>query len=164
MFDNLNNPGTRLLDRGYPGMWVDTNAHISISRINEGVTSIDFGFAVARGADSTKCKKVAANGDTIVGFAIRNPAIATYNPTTQDVTYEPNKVVAIAKMGRMLVTALENATEGDAVLAIVASGGALGSTTGGAAAAGRTAIAGAKWAETTAAGALGVIEFNLLGA
>ena len=164
MDDLLNNPGGRLLGRGYAGLWADTNPKASVSRTNEGAPVIDFGFAVARGADSTKCKRVTVNGDTIVGIAVRNAAIAPYATATGEVTYEQNKIVAIGKMGRMFVTALENAVEGDAVIAVVASGGALGSTTGGAAGAGRIAITGAKWAEAVTAGAIGIIEFNLLGA
>lgn len=164
MQDLLNNPGGLLLDRGYAGMWVDTNPHASITRTNEGAPVIDFGFAVARGADSTKCKRVTINGDTICGISIRNASMSPYNPTTGEVAYDQNKTVAIGKMGRMLVTALENAAEGDTVIAVVASGGALGSTTGGAAGAGRIAVTGAKWAEAVTAGSVGVIEFNLLGA
>ena len=70
----------------------------------------------------------------------------------------------LARFGRILVTALENATEGDQVLFITAQGGKLGSTTGGAAGAGRVAVPGARWAETVVAGAVGVIEINMLGA
>lgn len=164
MEDLLNNPGGRLLGRGYAGMWADTNPHASISMTNEGAPVVDFGFAVARGADATKCKRVTINGDVITGIAVRNAAIAPYNQTTGEVSYEQYKVVAVGKMGRMFVTALENAAWGDAVIAVVASGGALGSTTGGAAGAGRIAVTGAKWAEAVTAGSVGIIEFNLLGA
>lgn len=163
MQDLLNSPGGRILDRGYAGNWADTSINLTVTRTNEGTAAIDFGVAVARGADSTKCKKVAANGDSICGFSVRH-AVMPYNTTTGEVAYEQNKTVPVARFGRLLVTALENAVEGDAVIAVVASGGALGSTTGGAAGTGRIAVAGAKWAETVTAGNVGVIEFNLLGA
>ena len=164
MQDFLNNPGGRSFERGYPGMWADTADSTAISAQNENAGVIDFGVAVAAGADSTKCKPVTANSERIVGFSVRNASIAPYDPTTGEVGYAQNKMVAIGKAGRMLVTAAENSAVGDGVLALVAGGGTLGSTTGGAASASRIAIPGAKWAETVVAGNVGLIEFQLLGA
>lgn len=163
MEDILNNPGGRTLTRGYAGNWADTSAHIAVTRKNENAAVIDYGIAVARGAANDTCKVITADADKVAGISVRH-VTAPYNPTTGEVAYRQYDTVPLARFGRLLVTALENATEGDQVLFITAQGGKLGSTTGGAAGAGRVAVPGARWAETVAAGAVGIIEINMLGA
>jgi hypothetical protein len=86
-----------------------------------------------------------------------------YDPVDGTVSYRQNETVSIRRLGRMLVLATENTNAGDAVIVLTAKKGALGSTAGGAAGAGRVAITGAKWVESVSAGELAWIEFNLLG-
>lgn len=162
MEDILNNPGGRTLARGYAGNWADTSTHIAVTRKNENAAVIDYGIAVARGASGDTCKVITADGDKVAGFSVRH-VTAPYNPATGEVAYRQYDTVPVARLGRLLVLATEAATEGDQVLSLTAQGGKLGSTTGGAAGAGRVAVTGARWAETVDAGALGVIEINLLG-
>ena len=162
MNDLLNTPGGLLRGRGYAGMIVDQNFYTSISKINNGSTAIGFGVPVASNSDGVGVKVVSADADHIIGFSIRY-AMRPYDPTTGTVSFGVNETVPVAKTGRMYVLAAENAVEGDAVISISATN-TVGSTTGGAAGTGRVAIAGAKWAEPVAAGAIGIIEFNLLGA
>ena len=54
--------------------------------------------------------------------------------------------------------AYENATRGDGVISVTAQNGKLGSTTGGAAGAGRVAVPGAIWETTTTAGQIGIVR------
>jgi hypothetical protein len=162
VIDLLNNPLGLVKERGYAGQIADLNTAITISRLNIGLTPIDFGVAVARGPTAGTCKAVAADTDVIIGFASRY-AMRPYDPTTGDVKYAVNETVVVAKQAFMLVIAKENAAEGDAVISLTAQAGALGSTTGGAAGTGRVAITGAKWAEPVTAGSIGLIEFNKMG-
>jgi hypothetical protein len=163
--DNLNNPGGFVKERGYPGQISDLNVNYTMSRISETASSpgIDYGVVVARSATSDKNVKAwSADGDKPLGFSIRY-AMRPYDPSSNQVSYALNETVAVAKMGSMFVTAVEATIEGDQVLALTAQAGRLGSITGGAAAAGRVVIPGARWAETSAAGSLSRIEFNLIG-
>lgn len=163
--DLLSTPGGAVPERGYAGQG-DMNPAVTVSRVNESAdvsgVGIDFGVAVAYGATNNTCKVWAADSDKFLGFSMRY-VMRPYDPNSGTVSYHQNETVAICRMGRLLVTATENATAGDQVIIKTASRGALGSTTGGAAGAGRIAITGARWAETVGAGQLAYIEFNLLG-
>lgn len=167
MQDILNNPGKALRERGYAGQG-DMNPAITVSRINESAdvdgVGLDFGVAVAYGATSGNqhCKAWSADTDKLLGFTERY-VLRPIDPTSGQTSYHQNETVSIRRMGRLLVKATENTIAGDQVIIKTAAGGALGSTTGGAAGAGRIAATGARWAETVSADQLGWIEFNLLG-
>lgn len=163
MDDILNNPGGRSLARGYAGNWADTSIHMAVTRKNANAAVIDYGIAIARGANPGECRVITADGDAIAGISVRH-VTAPYNPTTGEVGYRQYDTVPTARFGRILATAFEAVTEGTQVLSITAQGGKLASTTGGAAGAGRVVVPGARWAETVAAGAVGIIEINMLGA
>lgn len=162
MNDILSTPGTFLRDRGYQGAIVDQNVYTAVSRVNKDTASIDFGIPVTSTGDGVGIKNITSDTQRVLGFTIRY-ALRPYDPTTGTVSFAVNETVPVAKTGRMYVLANESAVEGDAVISITGTG-RLGSTTGGAAGAGRVAIAGAKWAEPVAAGKIGIIEFNLIGA
>lgn len=162
MQDILATPGSFLRGRGYAGGIVDQNVYTAVSRINKDTIGIDFGVPVTSSGDGVGIKNVAADTDRVIGFTIRYN-LRPYNPVTGTVSFDVNETVPVAKTGRMYVVATEDAVEGDDVICLTASN-TLGSTTGGAAGAGRVAIAGAKWAEPVTAGNLGIIEFNLMGA
>lgn len=162
MKDLLGTPGGFLRDRGYAGGIVDQNVYTAVSRVNTDSTTIGFGVPVKSAGDGVGVKNVSADTDHIIGFTIRY-AMRPYDPTTGTVSFAVNETVPVAKTGRMYVTAVETAAEGDAVISITGTG-TIGSTTGGDAGAGRVAIVGAKWAEPVTAGNIGIIEFNLLGA
>lgn len=159
MQDLLNTPGGLLRDRAYAGSIVDQNVYQSVSKINQGSTVIDFGAAVATSGNGVGCHAVSADTDAIIGFSIRYPQ-RPYN-ADGTVSFAVNETVPVAKSGRMYVTAVEDALEGDQVISITAGG--LGSLSEAAAGVGRVAITGAKWAEPVTAGSIGIIEFNLLG-
>lgn len=163
MEDILNNPGGRTLSRGYAGNWADTSTHIAVTRKNINAAVIDYGIAVARGVGADECRVITADADKIAGISVRH-VTAPYNPTTGEVGYRQFDTVPLARFGRLLVTAYENATEGDQVISVTAQGGKLSSTTAGAAGAGRVVVPGVRWAETVAAGSQGYIEINMLGA
>lgn len=150
--------GGRLRDLGYAGQIADMNPAVIQSLTNEAATAIDFGVAVARGAADDTCKAPAADGDKIIGISVRHairPADAANN-----VTYAQRDSVPILREGFVYAVALENAVRGDGVISVTAQSGKLGSTTGGAAAAGRVAVPGALWETTTTATQIGVIRIN----
>lgn len=153
---DLSSYGGRLRDLGYAGEIVDSNPVISQSLINDQALAIDFGVAVARSAADNTCKAPTADADKIIGISIRHairPADSSNN-----VTYAQRDAVPILKDGFIYATAYETTTRGDAVLSVTAQNGKLGSTTGGAAGAGRIAVPGATWETSQAAGVIGIIR------
>ncbi len=153
---DLSTYGGRLRDLGYAGQIVDTNPATIESKTNEAATAIDFGVAVARGAADDTCKAPAADGDKIIGISARHairPADSSGN-----VTYAQRDSVPIVRQGYIYAVAYENATRGDGVISVTAQSGKLGSTTGGAAGAGRVAVPGATWETTTTAGQIGIVR------
>ena len=153
---DLSTYGGRLRDLGYAGQIVDTNPATIESKINEAATAIDFGVAVARGAADDTCKAPTADGDKLIGISVRHairPADSSNN-----VTYAQKDAVPVLRDGFVYATAYENATRGDGVISVTAQNGKLGSTTGGAAGAGRVAVPGATWETTTTAGSIGIVR------
>lgn len=155
---DLTTYGGSLRDLGYAGQLTHEFHMADVdSKVNEGATAIDFGIAVARGTTSDNtCKAIAADGDTPIGISVRlpnRPADASGN-----VTYGQRDSVPILKNGWIFAVPFENVTRGAQVLSITAQGGKLGSTTGGAAGAGRVAVAGAYWETTTTAGQVGKLR------
>ena len=153
---DLSTYGGRLRDLGYAGQIVDTNPVTIEALINDQATAIDFGVAVARSAADNTCKAPAADGDKIVGISVRHairPADASNN-----VNYAQKDAVPVLRDGFVYATAYENATRGDGVISVTAQNGKLGSTTGGAAGAGRVAVPGATWETTTTAGSIGIVR------
>lgn len=156
--------GGRLLDVGYAGEVVDSNAVESESKVNSAATAIDFGYIVVRSSADDTCKLPAADADDILGFSIRHATKPA--DSNGDVKYAQYESVPILREGRIYVLALENATRGDTVISVTASPGRAGSTTGGAAGAGRVALDGsngnakATWETTTTAGNIGVVRVS----
>jgi hypothetical protein len=153
---DLSTYGGRLRDLGYAGEIVDTNPATIESKINDQALAIDFGVAVARSAADDTCKAPTADADKIIGITVRN-AIRPAN-SSGIVTYAQRDAVPILRSGYVYAVAYENATRGDGVISVTAQNGKLGSTTGGAAGAGRVAVPGATWETTTTAGQIGVIR------
>jgi hypothetical protein len=161
---DLSSYGGRLRDLGYAGQIVDTNPATIESKINEAATAIDFGVAVARGASDDTCKAPTADGDKLIGISCRHairPADSSNN-----VTYGQRDSVPIVRNGYVYATAYENATRGDTAISVTAQNGKIGSTTGGAAGAGRIALDGTSgkpkvtWETTTTAGNIGILRVS----
>jgi hypothetical protein len=153
---DLTTYGGRLRDLGYAGQLVDMATAVTESKINDQSLSIDFGVAVARSAADDTCKAPTADGDKIIGISIRH-AIRPAD-TSNNVVYAQRDSVPIAKDAYIWVVAYENAVRGDTVISVTAQNGKLGSSTGGAAGAGRVTVPGAPWDTTTAAGAIGKVR------
>ena len=153
---DLTTYGGRLRDVGYAGQLVDMNTAVIDSKINDLALAIDFGVAVARSAGDDTCKAPTADGDKIIGISVRH-AIRPAD-TSNNVTYAQRDSVPIAKDAFIWVTAFENATRGDTVISVTAQNGKLGSSTGGAAGAGRVTVPGATWETTTTAGSIGKVR------
>lgn len=155
---DLTTYGGDLRDLGYAGQ-LTHEVHMADmdSKTNESATAIDFGIAVARGTTSDNtCKVIAADADLPIGLSVRlpnRPADASGN-----VTYAQRDQVPILKNGWMFAVPFENVGRGAQVLSITAQGGKLGSTTGGAAGAGRVVVPGAVWETTTTAGQVGKVR------
>lgn len=153
---DLTTYGGALRDIGYAGQVADTSPATIENRTNSGATSIDFGRAVARGADDKSCKAPAADGDKIIGISVRHVTMVA--DASGNVVYKQYASVPIMKEGYIYAIPAENVTEGDAVLSITAGNGTLGGVTGGAAGAGRVAVPNATWETTTTAGKVGKIR------
>lgn len=155
---DLSTYGGRLRDLGYAGEIVDTNPVISQSLINDQTIAVDFGVAVARSAADGTCKAPAADADKIIGISIRHAIRPASTDGNNTVNYAKNDAVPILKDGFIYVLAYENTTRGDGVISVTAQNGKLGSTTGGAAGAGRVAVPGATWETSTTAGQIGIVR------
>lgn len=152
--------GGFLHDAGYAGEIVNMNTADIDNLINDGATAIDYGIAVARGANGG-AKAVAADGDTILGISVRTAykAAPGYGQANAGVVnYAQYDTLPVLKLGEIYALAYENVTRDDQALSITAQGGKIGGVTGGAAGAGRVVIPGAKWQTTTAAGKIGVVR------
>lgn len=161
---DLTTYGGRLRDLGYAGQIVDTNPTTIESKTNEAATAIDFGVVVARGASDDTCKAPSADADRLIGISARHairPADAANN-----VTYGQRDSVPILRDGYVYAVAFENAVRGDTAISVTAQGGKVGSTTGGAAGAGRIALDGTSgkpkvtWETTTSAGQIGILRVS----
>ena len=159
---DLSSYGGRLRDLGYAGQIVDTNPVTIQSLTNEAAVAIDYGVAVARGAADDTCKAPTADGNLLIGISGRHairPADSSNN-----VTYAQRDSVPVVREGYVYATAYENATRGDVAISVTAQNGKVGSTTGGAAGAGRIALDGTSgkpkvtWETTTTAGQIGVLR------
>lgn len=137
------------------------------TRINENATPIDFGAPVCRGAAVVpggppgNCKPP-ASGAKFIGVSERllSEANAASGST---VNYQQFREVSILKGGWMWVKAVEAVTEGDDIIAVVASPSGLGGTTGGAGdTTTRLALQGGngQWQQTVASGSVGLISIN----
>lgn len=153
---DLTTYGGRLRDIGYAGQVVDSSTSTIENRTNSGAISIDFGRAVARGADAGSVKAPTADGDKIIGISVRHATMVADG--SGNVAYQQYVSVPFMREGNIYAIPAENVTEGDPVLSLTAGNGTLGGTTGGAAGAGRVAVPAATWETTTAAGAVGKIR------
>ncbi len=157
---DLSSYGGRLRDLGYAGQIIDTNPIVTTSLVNDQAVAIDFGNAVARSAADNTCKAPAADADKIIGIAIRHAIRPASSDGNNTVNYAQKDEVAVLREGFIYVLAYENSTRGDGVISVTAQNGKLGSTTGGAAGAGRVAVPNATWETTTTAGQIGIVRIN----
>ncbi len=144
---------------GYEGGQVDMTTSTTISKISDLALAIDFGRAVARSANDESCKAPTADGDKLLGVSVRDGTIV-FNSSGQAL-YTQNIAVPIMTEGRIFAVAFENATRGDGVISVTAQNGRLGSTTGGAAGAGRVALGTSTWENTVTAGAIGIVAVRV---
>lgn len=155
--------GGMLHDIGYAGDIVDFQPTELDSKINESATAIDFGVPVSRGAADNTCKPFATIADKVIGVSVRH-AIRPPIDLAGNVKYaQYDSVPLLRQNGFIYAVAVENATRDDVAIALTATAN-FGSTTGGAAGAGRLALDGtsgnikAIWETTTAAGSIGIIR------
>lgn len=160
---SLNTYGGRLRDLGYAGDIASQNPVATRTLTNEAATLIQFGTAVASGAADDTCKAPTADGDKIIGIAMRQPTHAA-DGTTRITAFVQYDSVAIMTMGDVWGQPVEGVTKGDQVLSITAQNGALGGTTGGAAGAGRVVVPGAFWENTVASGQVGKVHIVVITA
>jgi hypothetical protein len=159
---NIATNGGALLPMGIPGAGYDFNPRDVISKRNNttgtgSAARIVFGTFVAREGAKT-VKKIAADADVAIGFAMYS-AEKLFNADGTETGWDKDDTVPVAKRGFYYAKAAEAVNENDDVISITASNG-IGSVQTGAAAAGRVAIANAKWRTTTASGEVGVISID----
>lgn len=146
----LDTYGGTLRDFGYPGGIATMNPVSTRSLTNNQAIDIQFGSAVARSNTDDSCKAPTADGDKIIGLALRQP-LRPADVTTGLTAFKQYDSVPILSDGDMWAVSAEAVTRGDQVISITAGNGALGSTTGGAVGAGRVAVPGAVWEFSTTA-------------
>lgn len=134
------------------------------SRVNENATAIDFGAAVCRGTVTTPgtigATRPIFNPGVVLGFAVRSLEAANTTVSAGTINYPQKSEVPILREGFMWALAGENATEGDAVVAVVASPSDLGSGTGGAANGTTRLATSATWQQTVTSGNIGLIKVS----
>ncbi|MDR3088116.1 MAG: hypothetical protein LBU45_09270 [Azoarcus sp.] len=151
---DLSTYGGEQREAGYEGGLIDLNPATITNLTNDGNATIGFGRAVARSSADDTCKAPAADTDKIIGISVRHVTFAGPG------LYNKNVTVPVLREGFIYAIATEATARGDGVISRTAQGGTLGSTTGGAAGAGRVAVPGATWETTTPAGGLGVVRIN----
>lgn len=132
------------------------------SRVNDNATALDFGDVACQSAAGTPttmatCKPM-ASGATVIGITVRERSRVA--DSSGNVLYVQYSTVRILKIGWIWAQAAENVTAETACIGVVASPGAVGSTTGGAAD-GTTRLAfptGCLWKQTVVSGAVGLIH------
>jgi hypothetical protein len=154
-----------------PGALADQVPSQTESYTNSGATVIDMGVAVVMDVTSTSKTCKAQDGDTnqILGISGRSAMAAASTDGLNTVNYPRYASVPVIRDGVVWVKAAEAVTRGRQVLALTAGGagngsaGALGSTVGGAAGAGRLTVPGAVWEDTVASGAMGRVRIKSVG-
>jgi hypothetical protein len=152
----LSTYGGALNEVGYAGELATMNPISTRTRVNSGTVLIQFGNAVARGATDDTCKAPTADGDKIIGLAVRHPTKVA--DSSGNIAYAQYDALAILADGDIYAVPTENVVRDDAVISITASNGALSGSTAGAAGTGRVTVPGATWETTTLAGAVGKIR------
>lgn len=152
----LDTYGGRLRSVGYEGGITNLDPVTIINKINENALAIGFGRAVARGTADNEVIAPTADGDVIIGISVRHATAPA--DLAGNVDYAQSAAVPILKQGYIYAIAQETTNQGDGVISITAGNGTLGSTTGGAAGAGRVAVPNAIWETDTAVGEVGVIR------
>ncbi len=150
--------GGILMDVGFAGQVATMNPKSNRDMTNTGAIAIQFGSAVARGAVNYSCKAPTADGDAIIGIAIRHVVMVA--DTSGNVAYLQNATVPVLLSGDIYAVPVANVVAGDGVISVTASNGTLSGTTAGAAGAGRVAVPGATWETTTTAGQVGMIRIK----
>lgn len=156
--------GGRLVDLGYQGQDVDMNDGLMETKSNDVAVDIDFGFAVARSAANDTCQAPTNIAHLVIGIALRHAIRPASADGQNTVLYRRFDAVPIKTLGYIYALAAETTVRGDGVIARTATNGSLGSTTGGAAGAGRIALNGASgnvkavWETTTTAGQIGIVK------
>lgn len=154
--------GSDLHDKGYPGQVADFNPTTIESKTNSAALAIDFGRFVSRSTADDTCRAVTADADKIIGVSVRHPVMVA--DASGNVVYAQYYSLPIMREGYIWVLAAENSVRGDTAINVVAGNGTVGSTTGGAAAAGRVAMDGtagnikAVWETSASAGEVGLLR------
>jgi hypothetical protein len=167
---SLTTVGGFVLAAGYAGQLAeDCTADGIVSALNESATAIDFGQVVVRGVavaagQTQNCKPQTADGDLILGVSLRSSQPVASTDGNNTVNYARYAAVPVVKQGTIFCVPAENVVAGSTMLVITAgSGSKIGSTTGGAAGAGRIApqTGTGVWETTTSSGAIGKLRLNL---
>lgn len=108
---DLGTYGGRRATLGYNGMLADLQSNDGVvNLINEGITSVDYGVAVADGVGVQSCYLAAAGTDRIRGISVRHVSAIGNVPGVVD--YPRFSCVPVLEEGRILVTPYEAVTKG----------------------------------------------------
>ena len=157
---NLASPGGAEFERAYEGQILDLANAIIGSRVNESATPIEYGRAIAQGANGG-CKPVDNANNIICGISCANPITGPADYGTHAVNFKQYQDVPIAEIASVAVKPVENWNDGDALYAIVSQGGKLGTARGGGASSDRLLVPGVRMKGAGLANTIG--EARVLG-
>lgn len=146
----LSEYGDTQLGLGIPGLEADTGPNSIVNRRNLGPAEIDFGVAVAAGADEDSAILPSA-GCRIIGLSVRHATMQA--DKTGNISYALQDTVPVMEIGRLWAFAKEVVSPGDPVTT---------DATGALSTRGQIAVPGALWETRTAAGAIGRVRINLM--
>lgn len=138
----------------YAGLIYAQAPHDVVSRMVETVAGIGFGVAVSRGTN--KERQIVAGGSDFLGVTIRSLE-KEGAANTGDIQWNEKEAAGVLRSGYIWVVCPAGCNPGDAVKYTNATG----VIDAGAAGAGETAIANAKWETVAAAGELAVIRIGV---
>ena len=144
--------GGALLPNFLVGEIADSGPRRIETFINESATEIEIGRFVALGAALTNaikgnCKPMAADGDLLLGVAVRDPN--RVRNASGNLTYKQFEDVPVMIMGKVAILLAEQVRRGDDVLVLTAGAGT-----------GRIKFPGASHWMDAAAAAVGVIYLS----
>jgi hypothetical protein len=155
---DLNSYGGLEIDIGCDGQILDSSIASVETRINQSATAIEYGRAVVEAANDGCAMLATGTGVKICGISVKNVQHAK-DPSGNGTNYPQYDPVDVMKIGPMCITALENADDGDAVIAVVAQNGRLGSVKNGAAdGTTRILVPNTYWKGAQTAGSKGKIQ------
>ncbi|MCX8566783.1 MAG: hypothetical protein ON057_001510 [Glomeribacter sp. 1016415] len=142
--------GDAQLERGIPGLEADNGPNSIVNRRNASTAEIDFGVAIAAGADADTAV-LPSTGCRIIGLSVRHATMQA--DKSGNVSYAPKATIPVMEIGRLWAIPKDPVSPGDAVTT---------DATGALSTGGTIPVPGALWETPAAAGSIARVRINLL--